>query len=520
MASDRLYELNGKKGHWYTDDQGNRYFVAQGQTPKEGWEATKRRKMIKGGKYVKDDGDDKGEQEISANEYETYEADEEERFDETTDADFEDEEPEGFDKGDWKDDERAAHIVMGIEDDLGIEISDAETYNAVMNELVDRGYTRGQAAGMIEATIDDAMMDRIRSEINDDMMRDDYHNDENQDNDTDKYAGPAYGEEEGHDYELDALREREERGLDNDIEDPKEGSANSGSGPQTANIDANVNEIAKEVSSKFGEANVKVDEKGHILLKDPEGFEPVAIADEDEIPAGAIVKIMPNWREPNENPDDTYFVKEDRGNSLLLWSPSKSSSFGGYTYEWPKNTMYIPPRMRQGKPSEGKSGPVKKQGSEAQKTDGSKNAEPQSSESIEKDVNSYNGGIEGVDEHMKDICDKYGCRFITSNKISDDTVEVCIGGITGNEWFKVKNTGSNANPHWYGSFKLIDYIKKSAEKSGNTINTAFDYLKKLYDDPKTRVSAIRKTVEKFPNASNYEIGRVMEKLIEYSKGKK
>lgn len=105
MAKDRLYEFNGQKGHWYTDEQGNRYFVAQGQTPKEGWEATKSRKMIKGGKYVKDDGDDKGEQEISADEYRTYEADEEERFDETTDADFEDDEPEGFDRDD--DDERS-----------------------------------------------------------------------------------------------------------------------------------------------------------------------------------------------------------------------------------------------------------------------------------------------------------------------------------------------------------------------------------------------------------------------------
>ena len=33
-----------KNGHWYTDENGNHYFVENGQTPKEGWEKSKRRK--------------------------------------------------------------------------------------------------------------------------------------------------------------------------------------------------------------------------------------------------------------------------------------------------------------------------------------------------------------------------------------------------------------------------------------------------------------------------------------------
>lgn len=79
-----------EKGHWYTDKNGNHYFVKEGETPKEGWEASKRRKMIDGGKYKVDEGDGKGSREVSREEWDKYEADDD--FDATTDDDF------GFDE--------------------------------------------------------------------------------------------------------------------------------------------------------------------------------------------------------------------------------------------------------------------------------------------------------------------------------------------------------------------------------------------------------------------------------------
>lgn len=75
-----------EKGHWYTDKNGNHYFVEDGQSPKEGWEQSKRRKMIDGGKYKIDDADGKGAREVSREEWEKYEADDD--FDLTTDDDF------------------------------------------------------------------------------------------------------------------------------------------------------------------------------------------------------------------------------------------------------------------------------------------------------------------------------------------------------------------------------------------------------------------------------------------------
>lgn len=80
-----------KKGHWYTDKNGNHYFVEEGQSPKEGWEQSKRRKMISGGKYMVDEGDGSDPREATKEEYDNYEADESE-FDETVDDDF------GFDE--------------------------------------------------------------------------------------------------------------------------------------------------------------------------------------------------------------------------------------------------------------------------------------------------------------------------------------------------------------------------------------------------------------------------------------
>lgn len=80
-----------KNGHWYTDKQGNHYFVEEGQSPKEGWEASKRRKMISGGKYkVSEDGNDY--RDVDMDEYNKYEADEDE-WDATRDEDI-----DGFDE--------------------------------------------------------------------------------------------------------------------------------------------------------------------------------------------------------------------------------------------------------------------------------------------------------------------------------------------------------------------------------------------------------------------------------------
>lgn len=79
-----------KNGHWYTDKNGNHYFVENGQNPKEGWEASHRRKMIDQGKYkVSEDGNEWNE--VSKEDYDKYEADENE-LDATTDDDF------GFDE--------------------------------------------------------------------------------------------------------------------------------------------------------------------------------------------------------------------------------------------------------------------------------------------------------------------------------------------------------------------------------------------------------------------------------------
>lgn len=433
MANDRLYEFNGQKGHWYTDEQGNRYFVAQGQTPKEGWEATKRRKMIKGGKYVKDDGDDKGEQEISANEYQTYEADEEERFDETTDADFEDPEPEGFDRDD--DDERSWGPDQP-EDEIWAKFDEWQKY----------AFSEDQTPENIE-------------------------------------KGNKLSEEwsEGlYDYMTDDQKKEFERIYD--TADPDE----------LEKFVANVIGNRRNARGSDGTNGWKPSEEATSAY-DVGGFYSINEGDRWEFEDGGFVEVR-------DIDGENVAVTTKKGTKRITKDELS---------DMVKNAVKAPGK---GKSQSDKKEPTKKAES--------KNEEPKSSENIEKEVNSYKGGIEGVDDHIKDVCEKYGCRFITSNRINDDTVEVCIGGVTGNEWFKVKNTGSNANPHWYGSFKLVDYIKKSAEKSENTINTAFDYLKELYDDPDTRVFAIRKTVERFPNATNYEIGRVMEKLIEYSKGKK
>ena len=103
--------MANKNGHWYTDKNGNHYFVEDGQTPQEGWEASKRRKMINGGKYqVSDDGNEY--RDVDMDEYNNYESDEAE-FDETNDDDF------GFDEED---------------EEYNREMEKAQEENAMMSE--------------------------------------------------------------------------------------------------------------------------------------------------------------------------------------------------------------------------------------------------------------------------------------------------------------------------------------------------------------------------------------------------
>jgi hypothetical protein len=108
------------------------------------------------------------------------------------------------------------------------------------------------------------------------------------------------------------------------------------------NTKTTIDDILQEVTEKFGEGYVYSNEYGYIFLKDPKGFEPTPISDDEEIPEGTIVKIMPNWLDKGENPDSTYFAMEDRGDRLLVWYPSKLSAFGGRCNEWAKKTMYLP----------------------------------------------------------------------------------------------------------------------------------------------------------------------------------
>lgn len=109
---------NNKNGHWYTDKNGNHYFVENGQTPQEGWEASKRRKMINGGKYqVSEDGENW--KDVDKKEYDEYESDDA-SFDENVDDDF------GFDEDLERDREEIARLEYEAQD--------------LANQLVEDGY--------------------------------------------------------------------------------------------------------------------------------------------------------------------------------------------------------------------------------------------------------------------------------------------------------------------------------------------------------------------------------------------
>ena len=103
---------NNKNGHWYTDKNGHHYFVENGQTPKEGWEASKRRKMIDGGEYkVSEDGNEY--KSVSREEYEAYEADDD--FDINNDDDF------GFDDEPNAEDDTYMHDQINREESRQFE---------------------------------------------------------------------------------------------------------------------------------------------------------------------------------------------------------------------------------------------------------------------------------------------------------------------------------------------------------------------------------------------------------------
>lgn len=172
-------------GHWYTDKNGNHYFVEDGQSPKEGWEASKRRKMISGGKYMtSEDGNEYSE--VDKDKYDAYEADEAD-FDENVDDDFGfDEEDDYEDNFEWSEaeerqiDKYAEHYgadanamkksiyAKAQEYMKGDNMGDEEAYDKAMEEVLDEvangEYNREmkkaqeQNAAMSEGQKDDALL--------------------------------------------------------------------------------------------------------------------------------------------------------------------------------------------------------------------------------------------------------------------------------------------------------------------------------------------------------------------------
>lgn len=117
-------------GHWYTDKQGNHYFVENGQSPKEGWEASKRRKMIDGGSFkVSEDGENY--EDVDEKKYREFEADESD-FDETIDDDF------GFDENDGSDVEKFNSLYDAIEG------ADADKIENEVQYAVQEAFEKGE----------------------------------------------------------------------------------------------------------------------------------------------------------------------------------------------------------------------------------------------------------------------------------------------------------------------------------------------------------------------------------------
>lgn len=109
-----------KNGHWYTDKNGKHYFVENGQSPKEGWEASNRRKMLKNGKYnVSEDG--VNYKEVEEDEYRKFEADEDFDIDDVDSVrDFDEEEVEYVSGG--ANGKKAKRIAK----ELGLDLDDED----------------------------------------------------------------------------------------------------------------------------------------------------------------------------------------------------------------------------------------------------------------------------------------------------------------------------------------------------------------------------------------------------------
>lgn len=204
--------MANKNGHWYTDKNGHHYFVEDGQSPKEGWEASKRRKMIDGGKYkVSDDGNTYNE--VSKDEYDKFEADD----------------------ADWD---------MNNDDDFGF--------------------------------------------------------DEEEENQRYREAEYAMDGEEGHDYELDALRERHEKGLDND-----EGWAPEDDGYMKGQMFYD-GEHAYKITDVNDEEIEFINEKGQKKVAPLEEFRSMVESDEYDThgvtkeEADALGLDLDNWNELDE----------------------------------------------------------------------------------------------------------------------------------------------------------------------------------------------------------------------------
>lgn len=147
--------MANKNGHWYTDKNGNHYFVEEGQTPQEGWEASKRRKMINGGKYqVSEDGNEY--RDVEKDEYDKFEADDA-SFDDNIDDDF------GFDDEDGKNEEISDAIFDNFTLD---EVVNTEEYAEIRNFVMEKFDMNGEEANSV---VDEFLQDNaIKIEGQDD----------------------------------------------------------------------------------------------------------------------------------------------------------------------------------------------------------------------------------------------------------------------------------------------------------------------------------------------------------------
>lgn len=124
----------------------------------------------------------------------------------------------------------------------------------------------------VSENLDENKLKRMNQERNDriENARDKWNDFVEQKNDTDRYSQPAYGDEEGHDYELDALRERDEKGLNNDF-GPEPGDEK----PETEESRNEWDEDTKrrEISNKYRQSAEKWEKSGFDGFEELHGTE-------------------------------------------------------------------------------------------------------------------------------------------------------------------------------------------------------------------------------------------------------